>query len=555
MPEAVLPDLADGTAAPELLRAELAFVTGDPGFNRSPSLVRLINYLVEATIAGQADRLKSYTVAVEGLGRAPDYDAQINTYARVLVARLRRRLESLYREEGADRPWRMEIPQGTYQVRLVPNQQGRPTNGSVPSGRSSVASWPARWPRRGLLAAVLLACGVLFGWLFFRDDPAAKLWRVDNFPVVLIETRSTDAAAEVERLRDFQDAMSGALAQYETLYLASRAGRQVTHKLRLESTQAPGGPALRAVLVDMDGNREVIVGQIALAGLPAGSTAEAAAASELAFKTFGFSGVLTTAERAASSGPQSPYGCWLRFSAAVLVDGGLQDAQLKECATRWHGEAPQHPLAASLYGWVLANDAISTPFDLRRQWKFQEAIRVLEEARVTNPRSRHVLLALARVEAQAGNVAAVREHVAQLASRKLMNPDFKNVAGTLLILANDPAGERLVDEAIATHPLTPPPRYYLGKFVAAVMRDDLVGAQAAAARITAGDTTSSWSHLVRAATYARAGQLDQARRSWAQLQASQPLLALEDDLIIDRLPAADPVKQRFRAWLDPILDE
>ncbi|WP_017671749.1 hypothetical protein [Blastomonas sp. AAP53] len=100
---------------------ELALVMVSPEFVRSPVLRRLLEYLVEQTLAGNGDRLKAYQIAVEGLGRDDSFDPQSDSYPRVQVGRLRKMLDLHYAglsPEQASGRQRIVIPVGHYNVTL-----------------------------------------------------------------------------------------------------------------------------------------------------------------------------------------------------------------------------------------------------------------------------------------------------------------------------------------------------------------------------------------------------------------------------------------------------
>ena len=61
-------------------------------FRGSPQLIAFLRYVVEATLRGQADRIKGYTIATEALGRTVDFDPQADPIVRVEATRLRRAL-------------------------------------------------------------------------------------------------------------------------------------------------------------------------------------------------------------------------------------------------------------------------------------------------------------------------------------------------------------------------------------------------------------------------------------------------------------------------------
>lgn len=78
------------------MRSELYHVLRDHSFLKSPTLSKLLAYLVFETINGNGDKLKSYTVAVDCLGKSPDFDAKSDSYPRVQTMRLRKLLEAFY---------------------------------------------------------------------------------------------------------------------------------------------------------------------------------------------------------------------------------------------------------------------------------------------------------------------------------------------------------------------------------------------------------------------------------------------------------------------------
>ena len=146
------------------MRAELASVLTDPVFARSPVQARLLSYLVEESNRGNGKDLKSYSLAVEGLGKSPDFDSQADSYARVQVGRLRKSLDTFYAGEGATHDHRLFIEGGSYEVTLVPHDEHNAARKSVPRTRFAL---PSRRVTR------FLAIGALAVMLFL----ARSRWR------------------------------------------------------------------------------------------------------------------------------------------------------------------------------------------------------------------------------------------------------------------------------------------------------------------------------------------------------------------------------------------
>ncbi len=67
-----------------------------PKFQISPKSSSFLEYVVHQTLDGNAERIKAYTIAVDALGKPPDYDPSNNPSVRVLALRVRRTLDEYY---------------------------------------------------------------------------------------------------------------------------------------------------------------------------------------------------------------------------------------------------------------------------------------------------------------------------------------------------------------------------------------------------------------------------------------------------------------------------
>lgn len=110
----------DSQAAPSAIRAQLDRIVGSPEFRNSPRLKRFLTFVVEMTLEGKAERIKAYTIAIEALGRGPEFDPQIDPIIRVQAGRLRQALGRYYANAGRNDPVVIEMPRGAY----VPSFRG-----------------------------------------------------------------------------------------------------------------------------------------------------------------------------------------------------------------------------------------------------------------------------------------------------------------------------------------------------------------------------------------------------------------------------------------------
>jgi hypothetical protein len=80
-----------------------------PGRNR-----KFLSYVVEETLAGRADRIKAYSIAIEAFGRDASFDPQSDPVVRIEAGHVRRALERYYLTGGQLDPLLISIPIGGY---------------------------------------------------------------------------------------------------------------------------------------------------------------------------------------------------------------------------------------------------------------------------------------------------------------------------------------------------------------------------------------------------------------------------------------------------------
>jgi hypothetical protein len=80
----------------------------------SPSLSRLLRYIVEETLAGRSAEIREYTLGVHVFDRGEDFNPRLDPIVRVQARNLRSRVAKYYEGPGAEDPVRIELPKGTY---------------------------------------------------------------------------------------------------------------------------------------------------------------------------------------------------------------------------------------------------------------------------------------------------------------------------------------------------------------------------------------------------------------------------------------------------------
>lgn len=149
------------------VRAQLARILGSQCFSQASRSSKFLEHVVEQTLAGQGERLKGYSIAIEVFGRPPDFDAQTDPLVRVEAGRLRRRLTEYYGAEGQSDPVVIGLPRGGYAAtwsysaryeRTALNKAGaEPVVAATRAPTRALAKRRWRRVRALLVAAVILA--------------------------------------------------------------------------------------------------------------------------------------------------------------------------------------------------------------------------------------------------------------------------------------------------------------------------------------------------------------------------------------------------------------
>lgn len=79
----------------------------------------LLAYLVREELAGRGERIKSFSIATEVLGRGQDFDPQSDSIARAEMTRLRKAVAHYNATLGANSAVTISIPKGSYRPTIV----------------------------------------------------------------------------------------------------------------------------------------------------------------------------------------------------------------------------------------------------------------------------------------------------------------------------------------------------------------------------------------------------------------------------------------------------
>jgi hypothetical protein len=175
--------LEDKSTLAEPIQQQVERIVHSEQFRSSEVLRRLLTFLTEKAIAGEADNLKEYVVAIDGLGKSSTYDPQHNSAVRIQMGRLRQRLAEYYRTEGKSDPMIVDLPKGRF--RLTFQQRSDAASSGEEHSQYSLSSAPStqvhnpappRLPELSLprVAAGLSAILILLGLGFLLGHTTAR---------------------------------------------------------------------------------------------------------------------------------------------------------------------------------------------------------------------------------------------------------------------------------------------------------------------------------------------------------------------------------------------
>ena len=215
------------------VREELERILASPGFDASARNRRFLEYIVEETLAGRADRLKGLTIAIDVFGRDATIDPQHDPVVRIEAAKLRRSLERYYLIAGQDDPIRIDIPRGAY-VPTFEQRAGLLPDPSAAAGEPAAAVPPlapshtrSRWDRPTAAGLAIMSSAVLAmavtAWLGLARAPADR-----NGPQAAAELQLVGPAVVVTPFENLSGTEAG------RLFAGGLAQELITNLMRFE---------------------------------------------------------------------------------------------------------------------------------------------------------------------------------------------------------------------------------------------------------------------------------------------------------------------------------
>lgn len=547
----------DYTVMDEALRAVLLRLLSAPGFAQSPVMSRLLTFLVEETIAGRGDALKAYVVAVEGLGRAPEFDPETDSYPRVQVGRLRKLLTAHYALHPTESPC-LHIPLGAYRVFLSERRIAYPTlvdpvvgpaepvpeDAALPTGAQSASR---RWIPWLLVAAFgVIAAVSAMAW---RSKPAPPPSPDSYSPVVLIHTAPSAA--------DPGDPGSASLGEMAMATLADGLRRSwVLRPLvdgpaaRVREAEARYAIEAQAGAVDADGRFHLFVrlmdqasGAVIWSTDRLVSSDPAAMRSDMAglIAQIGSPfGVIAQAERSRLGANASPgYPCLLSYGTYYRT----RDVSLRNSVARCLQQPGPEPALLPAIESARATMVYATAdAPAVREQRLNEAKTIVAQALARRWDSPDALFASASLAFYRGECERGAYFAERAVQANPYNPNMFGALGVLIYPCDRNAARTYLETARILEP-DGPPNFRVPLLLMAIEGDRSIDMKKLVTELeTTAQAGPAYKALGRSLVAAARGDRATARRQWQRVWDLSPVRPASDDELLRSYILSDPLR-------------
>lgn len=540
------------------MRAELARLLAAPGFAQSPVMSRLLRFLVEETIAGRGDAVKAYVVAVEGLGRSPEFDPDTDSYPRVQVGRLRRLLTAHYALHPVENPC-LHIPLGAYRVHLSDRRVAYPTlvdaddaqtedeaNREAADQQEMVRN---RRSRGWAVVAVLVVAGLLvLGAVLWRRSVAPTPVPQVVSPVLLIHMSGSGAPGQSRAsaltdlaMANLADGLRRSWVMRPIVDGPASRSRDIGARYAIEAQSGPASSDDRLhlfVRLMDEGSGAVIWSTDRIVSTDARQM-KADLAGLIAQIGSPF-GVIAQAERSRIGVSTQPgYPCLLAYGTYYRT---REDAQKRTVFRCLQEDGPEpglvHAIEAARAVMIYANaDAPHV-----RAQRLAEAKQVAARAVARKWDSADALFSSASLAFYNGECQRAAHFASRAIRANPYNPNMFGALGVLIYPCDRKAARTYLETARALEP-DGPPNFRVPLLIMALEGDRTIDVKTIVAELeTTAQAGPAYKALGRALVAAGQGDRATARRQWQRVWNLAPTRPASDDELLRSYILSDPLR-------------
>ncbi|MBY8825376.1 tetratricopeptide repeat protein [Sphingomonas colocasiae] len=569
---------------PGRIMAELEAIFRTPEFERAPVMRQLLSFLVRTTLAGGGDELKAYTVAVEGLGRDPDFDSQSDSYPRVQVGRLRKMLDAYYANNAnasLENGVRLHVKQGSYRVHFaLPDTPSAPLRSPVWEQAEDVPartlfpesprrSPPLRLPRAPfpwrlvVIGTILLIAFIALVWIVrSAGDLRAPLRQVSQAPVLELGEITANGGPDARVLAAagrtlLEDALhrSWLIRVRESDPASSRDLPDVDQPIyrligRADTSGAFGGRQIALTLLDLQTGDQLwsdvidVTPQASVAGQPSTTLTDRMRPAIIALiSPFG---VIASHQRSLLQPVGEPgYACMLDYEEYFRYRDPAARTRVRDCVRETVLREPMDPVALAAAAFMNLDPAIGGggPDGLTR------AADHARRAVAANSKNAEALVADSRVAMMHGQCTRGRDLGLRGTSLNPYNPELAGMVGYLLITCGDPDGATMLQRAVAEDPDVP--AFYGAALILALVERGETPAALHVADTIRPPGAGMYGQYEVTQTFAEAarGNIPAARAHWAKASRTAGKSATDVNAVLSRYFYVESLRARMAAYL------
>jgi hypothetical protein len=573
----------------ELLESELSNILASGHFDKSPTLQRLLIYLVSETIRG-GEKLKSYVVAVDGLGKDPQFDSHTDSYPRVQVMRLRKMLEGYYARRRPLQDMCIHVPAGSYEVKLARPAMAYPEIfdrlATTGSGETTNAARTPHVRAPGPISfrphdSVLREPTLPEMSAERTGSPRTRLWVVSLISILFIAiigymaamgeaAGDKDAVAApsvtapmliLERPVAAANSHSQNIANEAYAKLADSLTRSWAVRLSLTETAASSQAASASYHLAIQVGEPRENGQIVYLRLTEGQNAELIWSTSIPLdpeKTLadnlgksvaqlaGPFGVIATRETAKADGDYSRgYTCLLGYMEYLNAKKSELLAPLSTCLSQPIGTKRLDAVRLALQSFHIVTTADTT----NQSRAMARARGVAQQSIQTDPNEAYAHFAMARVQYVTDDCAKGVLHTKHAAQANPYDPVLLAVLGNFASHCGDPAGEKLLERAFDFR--SPGESYArLSLILSAIRSGQLERLPALSSENeNVPGINAAYHHLCETLVAAATGKIATAKNEWKQFAAASGVPAGRPDTMMQDIVLSPQIRRKIIAYL------
>lgn len=347
-------------------------------FARSPTMSKLLRFLVDHKLSEETKPLTAYAVAVEGLGRDDNFDTQIDSYPRVQIGRLRRMLDHFYLREKSEN--RLFIPYQHYEIILGTNDAASereiaPVASVVPDAEASKLAAKTSQPgnkfagssksigRRHLLAVLFALLLLAIAALFYLPSTETEATTTITYPSVIVKpAEGITSSTSRTKIEMTQSYLIGALEKFDQLRVFDEDAAPANQSQYVLETSILNDTAdrIHLRLVDADSKEIIWSGRIEMT-----TKAREADLDKAVVEISGSYGKIAQNELAKYRGDFTPgYPCLLQFHQYMRF---RDSADLKPVLECMESSARKFPNDAYLMSMLAIANNVAETFDVEEK--------------------------------------------------------------------------------------------------------------------------------------------------------------------------------------------